>query len=223
MVVLFLSSNPLHRLPQLCFSSFKLHHHCYCLESESEVIQLCLTLWDPMDCSLPGSSIHGIFQARILEWVTISFSRSSRPRVWTWVSRTIGRHFTIWATSPVFTSEDPDLELYEHLPNDHLPLTLNYKTYPFQSHQIHLSANQILKCYTFALHEWLPSAYSRDAQGTANGLQMSQDIDPLSSQESLVGPGASGTSSRSLLTMNSFVLHFMTYFSIIILLYIFYC
>ena len=39
------------------------------------VAQLCLTLWDPMDCSPPGSSIHGILQARILEWVTISSSR----------------------------------------------------------------------------------------------------------------------------------------------------
>ena len=44
-------------------------------ESESEVTQSCPTLCDPMDCSLPGSSIHGIFQARILEWVAISFSR----------------------------------------------------------------------------------------------------------------------------------------------------
>ena len=40
-------------------------------ESESEVAQLCLTLSDPMDCSLPGSSIHGIFQARVLEWVPL--------------------------------------------------------------------------------------------------------------------------------------------------------
>ena len=39
----------------------------------SEVAQSCLTLCDPMDCSLPGSSIHGIFQARILEWVAVSF------------------------------------------------------------------------------------------------------------------------------------------------------
>ena len=39
------------------------------------VTQLCLTLWNSMDCSLPGSSVHGIFQARILEWVAISFSR----------------------------------------------------------------------------------------------------------------------------------------------------
>ena len=44
------------------------------VESESEVAQLCPTLCDPMDCSLPGSSIHGIFQARVLEWGAIAFS-----------------------------------------------------------------------------------------------------------------------------------------------------
>ena len=48
---------------------------------ESEVTQSCPTLCDPMDCSLPGSAVHGIFQVRILEWVAISFSRvSSQPR-----------------------------------------------------------------------------------------------------------------------------------------------
>ena len=46
-------------------------------ESESEVAQLCPTLCDPMDCSLPGSSVHGIFQAIVLEWIAISFSRGS--------------------------------------------------------------------------------------------------------------------------------------------------
>ena len=44
------------------------------VKSESEVAQLCLTPSDPMDCSLPGSAIHGIFQARVLEWVAIAFS-----------------------------------------------------------------------------------------------------------------------------------------------------
>ena len=60
-------------------------------------------LCDPMDCSLPGSSIHGIFQARIiLEWVDISFSRRSFwHRVRTRVSLIIGRCFTIWATREV--------------------------------------------------------------------------------------------------------------------------
>ena len=47
---------------------------CMKVKSESEVTQLCLTLSDPMDCSSPGSSIHGIFQARVLEWGAISFS-----------------------------------------------------------------------------------------------------------------------------------------------------
>ena len=54
---------------------------------------------DLMDCSPPGSSVHGIFQARVLEWVAISFFRgSSQPRGWTLVSRIASRHFTIWAT-----------------------------------------------------------------------------------------------------------------------------
>ena len=65
-------------------------------KSESEVTQI---LCDPKDCSLTGSSVHGIFQAKILEWVAISFSRrSSRPRNWTRVSLIVGRCFTIWAT-----------------------------------------------------------------------------------------------------------------------------
>ena len=46
------------------------------VESESEVAQSCPTLRDPMDCSLQGSSIHGIFQARVLEWGAIAFSKS---------------------------------------------------------------------------------------------------------------------------------------------------
>jgi len=45
------------------------------MKSESEVAQSCPTLRDPMDCSLPGSSIHGIFQARVLEWGAIAFSK----------------------------------------------------------------------------------------------------------------------------------------------------
>ena len=47
---------------------------CMKVKSESEVAQSCPTLSDPMDCSLPGSSVHGIFQARVLEWVVIAFS-----------------------------------------------------------------------------------------------------------------------------------------------------
>ena len=50
----------------------------YFIYSENEVAQECLTVCDPMDCSLPGSSVHGIFQARILEWVAISFSKAKK-------------------------------------------------------------------------------------------------------------------------------------------------
>ena len=63
------------------------------------VAQLCLTLWDHMDCSPTGSSVPGILQARMLEWVAISFSRgSSQLRDWTQVSRIAGGFFTSWAT-----------------------------------------------------------------------------------------------------------------------------
>ena len=66
-------------------------------ESESEVTPSCLTLCDPTDCSLPGFSVRGIFQARVLECGFISFSRgSSRPRDRTWASHIVGRCF-FWA------------------------------------------------------------------------------------------------------------------------------
>ena len=58
-----------------------------------------IVLCNPVDCSPPGFLVHGISQARILEWVAISFSRrSSPPRDWTWVSCIAGRFFTIWTT-----------------------------------------------------------------------------------------------------------------------------
>ena len=59
------------------------------------VSQSCLTLCHPMDCSLPGSSVHGILQVRMLEWVAISFSRASS---WPRDACIAGRLFTIWAT-----------------------------------------------------------------------------------------------------------------------------
>ena len=71
-------------------------------ESESEVTQSCPTLCDPVGCSLPGSPVHGILQARILEWVAISFSRGSyQPRDRTQVSCIAGRRFNLWATREV--------------------------------------------------------------------------------------------------------------------------
>ena len=54
---------------------------CMKVKSDSEVAQSCLTLRDPMDCSLPGSSIHGIFQARVLEWGAIAFSEPELGKI----------------------------------------------------------------------------------------------------------------------------------------------
>ena len=63
------------------------------------VTRVCLTLWDPTACSPPGSSVHRILQARILEWVTIAFSRGSSPlSARTQVSCIVGRFFTVWIT-----------------------------------------------------------------------------------------------------------------------------
>ena len=66
------------------------------------VAQLCPTLCDLMNCSPPGFSVHGILQARILEWIAIPFSRrSSWPRDWNQVSCFVGRFFTVWATGKI--------------------------------------------------------------------------------------------------------------------------
>ena len=83
-----------------------IHKHILMLVTQSYP-----TLCDPMDCSPPGSSVHGILQARILEWVAISFSRgSSQPRDRTQVSHIAGRCFNLWATR-----KDLALHLYLYL------------------------------------------------------------------------------------------------------------
>ena len=68
-------------------------------ESENEVAQSCQTLCRPLDCSPPSSSVHGILEARIMEWVAISFSRgSSPPRDRAQVSHIAGRRFNLYTT-----------------------------------------------------------------------------------------------------------------------------
>ena len=96
-------------------------------KKESEVAQSCPTLYDPMDCNLQGSSIHGIFQARILEWVAISFFRGFfQPRDWTRVSRIAGRRFTIWATK-----EAKWRKIRWRKPNEEIPDTKSHVLYDF--------------------------------------------------------------------------------------------
>ena len=68
-----------------------------------------------MDCSLPGSSIHGIFQARVLEWVAISFSRgSSQPRDRTQIFCIAGRSFTVWATGEALNIHSMPVTALDH-------------------------------------------------------------------------------------------------------------
>ena len=74
--------------------------------------QSCLTLCDPMDCSPSGSSLHGILQARILEWVAVSSSRgSSQSRDWTQVSCIVGRLFTVWVTREAAETHLPHCQI----------------------------------------------------------------------------------------------------------------
>ena len=81
--------------------------HCVKLKSESEDSQLCVSLSDPMDCSLPGSSAHGIFQARVLEWGAIAFSGLSIYMIpkgnqsWVFIGRTDAE-----AETPIFWPPD---------------------------------------------------------------------------------------------------------------------
>ena len=80
-------------------NGLKRHYLCFNLNICCLVAQSCSTLCNPMICSPPGSSVHGIFQGRILKWITIPFSRGfSRPRDRTQVSRLGGRRFNLWAT-----------------------------------------------------------------------------------------------------------------------------
>ena len=93
-------------------SSFWLFCHWgWVSEWVSEVAQLCLTLWDPMDCSLPGSSLHGILQARVLEWVAI-FSNWAYCIIWNTILS--------WYSEQKCFSGQPSL--------------INYILYPFLRH-----------------------------------------------------------------------------------------
>ena len=86
-------------------TGLKWQHTHKTYQSESEAAQSCPTLCDPMDCSPPGSSLHGILQARVLEWGAISFSRgSSQPRDRTRFSRISGGHSNLWATREALKS-----------------------------------------------------------------------------------------------------------------------
>ena len=99
-------------------------------KKESEVAQSCPTLCDPMGCRLPGSSVHGIFQAIVLEWIAISFSRgSSQPRDQSWVSWIVDRCFTVWTTREIpkrlWTSETLHISCFTRASPNHLFLQMH--------------------------------------------------------------------------------------------------
>ena len=79
------------------------------VKSESEVAQSCPTLSDPMDCSLPGSSVHGIFQARVLEWGAIAFSEMK------WLGRSKSYFFVPHHLPSLLTQHWLDIEAEESL------------------------------------------------------------------------------------------------------------
>ena len=87
---LWLASNSIFFMMMHCFKSLNSQHPAWCLPHggkslhASKALQSCLSLCNPLDCSPPGSDVHGILQARILEWVTMPSSKgSSKPRDWT--------------------------------------------------------------------------------------------------------------------------------------------
>ena len=100
--------------PQVC----SLCLHLRCVHAKS--LQLCLTLCDPIDCGLPGSSVHGILQARVLEWIDMPSSRgSSQPRDQThigYVSSIVGWFFTTSTTWEAPTSLFNSVQLLSHVP-----------------------------------------------------------------------------------------------------------
>ena len=158
-------------------------------ESESEVAQLCPTLYDPLGYSLPGSSVHGIFQARVLEWVAISFSRgSSQPRDWTQVSHIVGRCFIIWATreAPKYILSKYTLEGSFALPILYLSLPIGlffcfiflHNPYPHILWcnlfiNILLSSVQLLSCVRFFATAW--TAVCQASLSITNSKMMSSN------------------------------------------------
>ena len=117
-----------------CFKEFSQTGHNYAASNQETallaptqapcgglVVKSCPTFCDPWDCRLPGSSIHRIFQARMLEWAAVSFSRgSSKPRDGTWVSCTVGRFCTNWAQAPLWPPPICSLTITTPLTNGNL-------------------------------------------------------------------------------------------------------
>ena len=125
---------------------------------------------DPMDCSLPGSSIHGIFQARILEWVDIYFSRrSSQPRDWSQVSCIVGRCLTVWATKEVQIMTKAQVALLNHNDEGHSIGTKHQiarQVWVFENHGTAITAlNYQTQHFYSMINNWTVSWLSHSVLG----------------------------------------------------------
>ena len=146
------------------FSVFRMTVNCS-WSCESEVAQSCPTLCDPVDCSPPGSSVHGILRPRILEWVAISFSRgSSRPRGRTQLSCMAGRRFNLWATREDERKNKWDEKcqgVAQNMTHDKCSINMSryhHHAHPWQlvkdSHSFPTMSLRILTCRTQGIGKW---------------------------------------------------------------------
>ena len=143
---------------QWCCVSMSVSPYCdvqWTARVHAKSLRSCPTLCDPVHSSLPGSSVRGILQVIILEWVAISFSRgSSQPRDWTQVSRIAGRHFNLWATrdehyrnpTPILNHvvlshqpwlSSPHLDYFKANPKHQIISFINIKVETFLYHKIY--------------------------------------------------------------------------------------
>ena len=138
---------------------------CMKVKSESEVTESCPTLSDPMDCSLPGSSVHGIFQARVLEWGAIAFSFSSTLVLWTGPDLTLQLLKSLLAQTreivPGFPESHPR-HVYRNW--EHCVLTALASAVPdYQSQSYFL-------CFQSRAWEWWVSTEERRGEDDSQGL-----------------------------------------------------
>ena len=123
---------------------------CMKVKSEREIAQSCRTLCDPMDCSLPGSSAHGIFQARVLEWVAIAFSEftcRTLKKCFSVINTTLLQIYFLLITLLVFLME-------------HLNVCQAYSKHStYISSCIHMHTSSLVSCSMWFLLQFISNAY----------------------------------------------------------------
>ena len=111
--------------------------------------------WDPMDYNTPGSSVHGILQARVLKWVVISYFRgSSQPRDWTHVVYTAGRFFIIWATREAlkYSVHHTHCVSWELISNVSFSLKAEYNLLLLRYHLWYIVGEEVVIFFNYHFH-----------------------------------------------------------------------